>query len=129
MVRLEVITTINRAKKLEVSQLKPKNQKFSKKKHQAFVPIEKLREKCFKNLKIPEKRVKFTEKQVEKVERKMVESVPQMSKDYSAICEQIRRDMKVYKVYDAFAMWLDADGGLAKYEPDLIRKIVVMLGL
>jgi len=128
MVRLEVVTIKNPSKKMEVSQLQPKKAKFSSKKHQPFVPIEKLREKCFENLKIPEKRVHFTEKQIQKINKIIDETRPQ-SKDFTGVVIQIERDIVTkYKLYDALAMWLDPDGGLAKYEPDMIRKIAMTVG-
>ena len=41
---------------------------------------------------------------------------------------QIRRDLTIYNVYDALAMWLDDGGGLAAYCPDgMIRVGTVLL--
>jgi len=41
----------------------------------------------------------------------------------SAIAYQIDRDLKIYLLYDALAMWLDHENGLAAYDPDLIIRI------
>ena len=40
------------------------------------------------------------------------------------IVEQIERDLRIYKLYDALAMWADPQGGLAHYDPDTILKIL-----
>lgn len=51
------------------------------------------------------------------------------SSEYSNVVSQIERDIKAgYKKFDALAMWLDQEGGLAKYEPILIRRIAVEVG-
>lgn len=41
---------------------------------------------------------------------------------------QIFKDTKNYKIYDALAMWLDLVNGLAKYEPELIKRIAIEVG-
>jgi len=36
---------------------------------------------------------------------------------------QIRRDLTIYNMYDALAMWLDDGGGLAAYCPDAMIRV------
>jgi hypothetical protein len=41
----------------------------------------------------------------------------------SAIAYQIGKDLRVYLLYDAMAMWLDHDAGLAAYDPETMLRI------
>ena len=41
---------------------------------------------------------------------------------------QIKRDMGIYKKYDAIAMWV-GDGGLIEHEPKFITELVKMFGI
>lgn len=39
------------------------------------------------------------------------------------VLHQMKRDLSIYKVYDALAMWLDDEQGLAPYCPDALIEI------
>ena len=44
------------------------------------------------------------------------------------IVNQIEKDVKIYKKYDAIAMWVD-DGGLIEHEPEFITELVGLFGV
>lgn len=44
------------------------------------------------------------------------------------IIDQIVRDIRTYKKYDAIAMWV-GDGGLIEHEPEFIRGLVGLFGI
>jgi len=48
-----------------------------------------------------------------------------ISKD---IIEQIKKDIGIYKKYDAVAMWVGI-GGLIEYEPEFIKGLVQIFGI
>lgn len=56
---------------------------------------------------------------------------PEMAPDsFIGVAAQIYRDIRVsgYKKYDCIAMWLDHENGLAKDEPELIKRIAIEVG-
>jgi len=96
----------------------------------SFIPINELRNRAFAKLHIKEERVKFSNQDIIIIKDLLNEFRPQCYEHYLDVIKQIERDIAVgYKKYDAMAMWLDADDGLAKYEPDLIRNIAMECGL
>lgn len=44
------------------------------------------------------------------------------------IVNQIEKDVKIYKKYDAIAMWV-GDGGLIEHEPEFIKELVGLFGV
>ncbi len=95
-----------------------------------FIPINELRDRAFAKLRIKEERVKFSNRDITIIKDLLNEFRPQCYEHYLGVISQIERDIAVgYKKYDALAMWLDSDSGLAKYEPDLIRNIAMECGL
>lgn len=44
------------------------------------------------------------------------------------IINQIEKDVRLYKKYDAIAMWV-GDNGLISYEPEFITELVKMFGI
>jgi len=96
----------------------------------SFVPINELRNRAFAKLHIKEERVKFSNRDVVIIKDLLNEFRPQCYEHYLDVIKQIERDIVVgYKKYDSLARWLNADDGLAKYEPDLIRNIAMECGL
>lgn len=104
--------------------------KVYKKKKNSFIPINELRNRALAKLHIKEERVKFSNQEIIKINDLLQSFRPQCYEHYLGVISQIERDIAVgYKKYDSLATWLDADGGLAKYEPDLIRNIAMECGL
>lgn len=100
------------------------------KKKKAFVPINELRNRAFAKLHIKEERVKFSNRDILIIKDWLNEFRPQSYEHYLGVIAQIEKDIRIgYKKYDALAMWLDSDNGLAKFEPDLIRNIAMECGL
>lgn len=90
-----------------------------------FISISELRNIAFSKL-IKDKS-KFSQCDIEKINN-LIYNVRYESLVYPGIISQINRDIRIYKKWDAICMWLDADSGLARYEPSMIRKITIKLG-
>ncbi len=70
--------------------------------------------------------------QVKRVRRKAtpdeVGLIAKMSYDYHpAVVCQMQRDLKIYPLFDALAMWVQPKSGLAEYEPNItaIAKLLI----
>lgn len=101
--------------------------KVSRKK--SFIPINELRNRSFEKLKIKEES-KFSNQEIIKINDLLQSFRPQCYDHYLGVIAQIERDITLqYKKYDSLVRWLDADDGLSKYEPDLIRNIAMECGL
>ncbi len=127
--RINTTLRVDKKLKMEVLEHKKKNTHRSNKKN-PFVPIETLRKMAMEKIKTD--RVLFTDREIARINNQISATIPQSKNynDFVGVCAQIKRDISLkYKKWDAISMWLDADLGLAKYEPDLIRKIAVMMGL
>jgi len=106
------------------------NKQIVRKKKKSFVPINKLRNRALANLHIKEERVKFSNQEIVKINDLLQSFQPQSYEHYLGVIVQIERDIKAgYIKPDLLARWLDADSGLAKWEPDLIRNIAMVCGL
>lgn len=113
-----------------IEDIKAESNKQVRKKKKSFVPINELRNQALTKLHIKEERVKFSNQEIVKINDLLQSFRPQCYEHYLDVIKQIERDITLqYKKYDALARWLDADDGLSKYEPDLIRNIAMECGL
>jgi len=114
--------------KERVSINKVDRQKVHKK--NVFIPIIELRITAMNKLRIKDERVAFNNEEIKKIEDLLNSFRPQNYDHYIGVISQIQRDIAIgYKKFDALAMWLDSDNGLAKFEPALIRSIAIKCGL
>lgn len=113
-----------------IEDIKAESNKQVRKKKKSFVPINELRNRALANLHIKKERVKFSNQEIVKINDLLQSFQPQCYDHYLGVIIQIERDIKDgYIKPDLLARWLDADSGLAKWEPDLIRNIAMACGL
>ena len=83
-------------------------------------------ELCLKAMeKLKTDKSKFDSEDVFKVVGFIYGYPKRISKD---IIQQIKKDMGIYKKYDAIAMWVGV-GGLIEYESEFITELVRMFGI
>ncbi len=103
------------------------NPKLPRKKKNDFIPIDVLRNRALEKLK--NERVRFSNQEIRKI-ISIVHLNYSPSKSWLVTISRIKQDIVLgYLKYDALSRWLDADGGLAKDEPDMIGEIAMECGL
>jgi hypothetical protein len=120
---------IDKEKKMVVLEKPKKRDTHRHNKKNPFVPIETLRKMALE--KIKSERVDFTPRDIAIINNVISGTICQSKYDsFIGVCTQIRRDISLkYKKWDCIARWLDCDLGLAKDEPNMIRKIATLMGI
>ena len=95
------------------------------------VEFDKMRNEAFEKLKTEREQFSLVEQgSIQEIIEDFIFSNKSQSGSVLSIQHQIYRDVRIsgYKKYDCLAMWLDSENGLAKYEPELIKKIAIEVG-
>lgn len=84
--------------------------------------LDQLRDEAFKRLETDKRKATIDERESAVI--MFVGTAEYMDiSDGLRMLTQILKDLRLYPIYDCLAMWLDADYGLAYYEPQLILDV------